>query len=615
MTDSCRLPRGPVLFQSVFGGSSGSEANPVPTIQFPNGSSDSGAFSIPVGQDKRVNYTFSLSSNDDVNGPQGSFECLSSEPNRTLVSLGNIPDKLHVQASDDAYKRFGQKMIEVNEEKNKRTTQLLEQNVGKGLVASKAKFVRKSRPLLPAPSNKIIPQNRLRDPGGGGAGGGLLGGGLPQRTRSPTTSSASSNFLSDSHPMLNRSPQGGRSSMPYNKPHSDIMKRPLKERIIHLLAVRPYKKPELLSRVTRDGIREKDRKNITMILKQVSVMKDNSYYLLRHIWNDVSEDWPYYSEQERQSFRRRKPQNLTPPFSDGSTSSSGHSPSSTHAASPPSSISPNNGTGSPSGLKRGASFYEAVAAKKQRVSTFVKAEDRNSPRTKASNSPFRATPTFLSRNGGSPALRGLGDENDSVMNNYYGGEGGPAVSNCDPPNGHKQNSWDYTPTSSPENHGRNFPPANNKCPSPPVEASTDPRPPPPTTSSVTSDGQRPQRPPPPQAPPAKPKFDFLKEFVKVVTAEQRNRYKKEFNANYETYRKLHALTTQVPKRAVHLENKLKQEAPGSDARLRLESKIVNVYKESRQIKEKYQYLHSKLAHIKKLVSDYDNAAKSNSGSS
>ena len=55
-------------------------------------------------------------------------------------------------------------------------------------------------------------------------------------------------------------------------------------------------------------------------------MKDNTYHLQRHMWNDVSEDWQFYSEQERQCMKRRKPQNLTPPCSDGSTSSSGHSP-------------------------------------------------------------------------------------------------------------------------------------------------------------------------------------------------------------------------------------------------------------------------------------------------
>ena len=34
-------------------------------------------------------------------------------------------------------------------------------------------------------------------------------------------------------------------------------------------------------------------------MKQVSFMKDNTYHLHRHMWNDVSEDWQFYSEQVR----------------------------------------------------------------------------------------------------------------------------------------------------------------------------------------------------------------------------------------------------------------------------------------------------------------------------
>jgi len=57
------------------------------------------------------------------------------------------------------------------------------------------------------------------------------------------------------------------------------------------------------------------------LLKQVAYMRDNTYHLYRHIWNDVQEDWPFYTEQERTMLRRRKPQNLTPPgSSDGGSS-------------------------------------------------------------------------------------------------------------------------------------------------------------------------------------------------------------------------------------------------------------------------------------------------------
>lgn len=87
-------------------------------------------------------------------------------------------------------------------------------------------------------------------------------------------------------------------------------------------------------------------------------MSGNTYHLYQHMWNDVNEEWPYYTEQEKQIlkrsvfffiivavgeyvlfvffFHRRKPQNLTPPgSSDTGSSGSGQSPTSTHPGSPP----------------------------------------------------------------------------------------------------------------------------------------------------------------------------------------------------------------------------------------------------------------------------------------
>jgi len=40
------------------------------------------------------------------------------------------------------------------------------------------------------------------------------------------------------------------------------------------------------------------------VLSQVAQAKDNVYYLLRHIWNDVQEDWPFYSSQDHIILKR-----------------------------------------------------------------------------------------------------------------------------------------------------------------------------------------------------------------------------------------------------------------------------------------------------------------------
>lgn len=142
-----------------------------------------------------------------------------------------------------------------------------------------------------------------------------------------------------------------------------------------------------------EGLRERDKSSIGSHLKTISFLKDNTYVLNRHIWNDVHEDWPFYTEQDRQSLKRfahiywtlltflissnlltfvnsfifrRKPQNLTPPLSsDGGSSTSGQSPTSTHNGSPPPAVKRpplNNDKYSDNG----------PTSKKQRISHFKK---------------------------------------------------------------------------------------------------------------------------------------------------------------------------------------------------------------------------------------------------
>ena len=45
--------------------------------------------------------------------------------------------------------------------------------------------------------------------------------------------------------------------------------RPYRDRVIHLLALSDYKEPELLARLQRDGVRQKDKDSLGKILQQV----------------------------------------------------------------------------------------------------------------------------------------------------------------------------------------------------------------------------------------------------------------------------------------------------------------------------------------------------------
>lgn len=283
-----------------------------PKIQFLQ---NEGKLSIPSIHGY-TGFTFSLSSNQDIEGPQGGFECVRQTGPKSLESLGAIPYKMRIQANDDVYETTRHRMAVAEENNKNKCTRVIKANGPD--IGRKVKVQIPGR-LLPFPSSKHWESTSI------------LTSGSNQHRASTNKSTASNSSSNSIHVAATRSPE---------KKISDIMRRPLKERLIHVLALRPYKKPELYDRINKEGLREREKSIMTNILKQVAYMRDNTYHLQRHIWNDVQEDWPFYTEQERTMLRRRKPQNLTPPGSSDGSSGSGQSPNSIHAGSPPAITAP-----------------------------------------------------------------------------------------------------------------------------------------------------------------------------------------------------------------------------------------------------------------------------------
>ncbi|CAG7662767.1 unnamed protein product [Allacma fusca] len=290
-------------------------------------------------------FDFSLSSNADIEGPQGSFECIQQNGSRSLESMGTLPYKMRIQAKDDVYDLTRQKISYV-EDKRK-------QDCAKEIKQPGAENGRKVKKKIGG-STIPVPQRREPSPTSNSytnSKSSLLGSNNSSNNKFSNGYSNSGNqhygnnhqpnykntgFNSHSHGSMSKVATGGGVNL-------DIQRRPLRERLIHMLALKPLKKPEIVAKLYRDGMKDKDKKMLMMTLQQVSQLKDNVYNLSRGIWNDVHEDWPFYTEEERQIMKRRKPQNLTPPGSDCSvgsgtsgssssprstTSGSGHSPTS-----------------------------------------------------------------------------------------------------------------------------------------------------------------------------------------------------------------------------------------------------------------------------------------------
>jgi RNA polymerase II elongation factor ELL len=98
------------------------------------------------------------------------------------------------------------------------------------------------------------------------------------------------------------------STQPVKTTKSAVIGAPLRERIIHLLGLRSYKKPELYLRLMKDGLSNADRKEYnTFNLEEVAVLnqKDLRYNLSKHVFSEVKLGWPYYTDQERELVKKK----------------------------------------------------------------------------------------------------------------------------------------------------------------------------------------------------------------------------------------------------------------------------------------------------------------------
>ncbi|KAK7913637.1 hypothetical protein WMY93_013848 [Mugilogobius chulae] len=194
-------------------------------------------------------FTFYLST-DSKDQPQASFDCIhqyvSSSGHEQLEGQGIIQDKITVCATDDSYQTTRERVSQV--EKDSWNRSVIE--IKPGHPGWSSKFPKRNVPILPGPDNllKQSIQNRRVSSGAG---------------------------LSSRH---------------------------LKERIIHLLALKPYRKPELLLWLEKERATPKDKTELGAVLDEVAKLnpKDNSYCLQEVFYKNVQKDWPGYSEDEKQ---------------------------------------------------------------------------------------------------------------------------------------------------------------------------------------------------------------------------------------------------------------------------------------------------------------------------
>ncbi|XP_055941838.1 RNA polymerase II elongation factor ELL-like [Argiope bruennichi] len=231
-------------------------------------------------------YAFSLSDtggkeNEDWNNlPNRSFECVQQNKNGSLESLGGLMMKMQIRAKEDSYENTKSKVAAAEKEQKQYCTKEIKPSIyhlGHQLIVNQQKSFATFLNSCSLPTAKSLAPVRSKN----NIGNMLTTVSSARHDSNPlvrpmSISSARRNSNPSVWPMpissarRNSNPFGKSASILPGSPESitfqhqrkenskskvpsGIQRQPLRDRIIHLLALRPYKKPEILLKL-RTGL-------------------------------------------------------------------------------------------------------------------------------------------------------------------------------------------------------------------------------------------------------------------------------------------------------------------------------------------------------------------------
>ncbi|KAM9817264.1 RNA polymerase II elongation factor ELL2-like [Neosynchiropus ocellatus] len=505
-------------------------------------------------------FSFYLSS-DSKDQPQASFDCIhqyvGSNGREQLEGQGIIQDKITVCATDDSYQMTRERMSQV--EKDSWSRSAIEIKPGATHLSKCVKY-----PKRPAPPADCSFSKQCRRSGGG------------------TTVA---------------------------------LQKTLKERIIHLLALKAYRKPELLLWLERERVDPKDRVELGAILEEVAKVspRDSSYVLKDEFYKHVRRDWPSYSEEERQQAsrllaRKLHPQVHTPsrvPPPAGSTPKSCEDLRSAAAKRPVPSDSLETLTMKRPRLIEPPTRQQQQQQQQQQLATasehFSRHSDGNVRRTLNTKTEFQRTSSHAvggPTGGHSPPVPPEKPSSQSRTREE---------SSCRPPDGdthggratlagvqHRKKSQKHKEKERERLKEDGW--------SPDLKTKLDKL----DGADIAFDAEK--------------KPDYVLKYDAVSSVEQRRRYQEDFCAEYDEYKDLHTRIATITHMFVQLGSKIKSLSPGSREHKTMEEQILEKYSKYkkkfpgyREEKKRCEYLHEKLSYIKQLIADYDAAQASSHG--
>ncbi|XP_053742641.1 RNA polymerase II elongation factor ELL [Synchiropus splendidus] len=514
-------------------------------------------------------FSFYLSS-DSKDKPQSSFDCIhqyvSGEGRDHLEGQGSIQDKITVCATDDSYQATRERMSQVE----------------------KDIWSRSAIEIKPGPSKCVKVQRKQ----------GLVSG------------SDSSN---------KHSPSNKRSLVP-----SSVAHRPLRDRVIHQLALKPYRKPELLLWLERERASPKDKADLTSVLEEVGKLnaKDHSYSLKDEMYRCVQRDWPGYVEEEKQLLFRILTRKLQTPHNGPLKSPQPQQSFPKNPADSPSQFSPVKSLSSKRPLLPDPSNCQTP--KKQRL-------DPSGPLHSPSHTDSAVNRVRGSLTPGHTSVP-VKPESDKTNNHLQGCTNGlysphklngsttvPKLERPEPPAVPSPKTPQTKRSICTEQQFSNGQHKKKKSKKHKdkererlkpewIETSPDLK-----QNQDNIKDQREEKMPHSQSTP-EDLPDYLLKYSTITGLEQRQKYKDDFSSEYDEYRALHNRIGLITEMFVQLGSKINTLSPGTQEYKLMEDQILQKYRKYkkrfpgyREEKKRCEYLHQKLSHIKALITDYDQA--------
>jgi len=251
-----------------------------PSIRFDG---KNGAVVIPTKSLDKKKFRFGISNvfTSDTNPLQECIKHCNVNSNE-LKSYGPLAQKISIAATDDSYENTKNRMALVEQDRKDVRTKEIEINMKKGRKAVK--------PVLVGSKVSAIKNQNVKRSN-------------PHAVNSPKPVASSTNLP---HGLPKKSPVShGSKKSPLNIPPSGEKGFSVRDRVIHILAIRAYKKVELFSRLQKEGMSQKDGSSLSAILQQVASQTDANYALLRELYGKLQVDsWPFYSMTERATVKR-----------------------------------------------------------------------------------------------------------------------------------------------------------------------------------------------------------------------------------------------------------------------------------------------------------------------